>query len=63
MNQKYLAIAAVVFIVWFSWFFRYEPIVTNGAPMILDRWNGNIFNPFHEGGYWIDPQSKPVTEE
>jgi hypothetical protein len=62
MNQKYLAIAAVVFIVWFSWFFRYEPMVTNGAPMILDRWNGNIYI-LYDDGYWLDPQSKSVREK
>lgn len=39
MNQKYFAIAAIVFIAWFSWFFRYN---LGSHMVVLDRWTGSV---------------------
>lgn len=41
MNQKYIAIAAVVFIAWFSWFFRYD-LSSSERGVTLDRWTGSL---------------------
>lgn len=38
MNQKFIGIAAVVAITWFSWFYRYDPSAGSGT--VLDRWTG-----------------------
>lgn len=45
MNQKYLAIAAIVFIAWFSWFYRYD---LDSDGVVLDRWKGSVI--FHGDG-------------
>lgn len=39
VNLKYLAVAAIVFLIWFSWFFRYD-LGTQHA--VLDRWSGSL---------------------
>lgn len=39
--NKQLVIATIAFIVWFSWFFRYE--VSDSGVVILDRLTGDLY--------------------
>lgn len=59
MSQKYFAIAAIVFIAWFSWFFRYEPMPKSegSSSVMLDRWTGNILVAERDDVAWVDVQS------
>lgn len=45
MNQKYLAIAAIIFIAWYAWFFRYD---LDNDRAVLDRWTGNVIFDGHD---------------
>ncbi len=45
-----MAIAAVVAIAWFSWFYRYD--VSGGTGLVLDRWTGILIT--HYGGEAVD---------
>lgn len=45
MNQKFLAIAAIIFIAWFSWFFRYD---LDNDRAVLDRWTGSVIFDGHD---------------
>lgn len=40
MNQKYIVLAAIGFVAWFSWFYRYDASGGNG--LVLDRWTGTM---------------------
>lgn len=60
MNQKYIAIAAVVFIAWFSWFFRYDLSSTENG-VTLDRWTGDlIFRGNHKAD--LSKAGQPARE-
>lgn len=39
MNQKNIAVAAILLSAWFSWFFRYD---LSGHGVVLDRWSGGL---------------------
>jgi hypothetical protein len=54
--RKSVAIAAIAFVVWFSWFFRYEP-ADNGM-VVLDRWTGWVVRPYAKDKWslsWKEP--------
>lgn len=58
MNQKYLAIAAIVFIAWFSWFYRYD---LDSHSVVLDRWTGSVITGGHR--YDLSDSKQPETKE
>jgi hypothetical protein len=56
MNKFFVTIIVVVVVFVGAWLFRYEPMPVTGAPVLLDRWTGNVLIARPDG-------IKRVTEE